>query len=1589
MIGQTIEQYKIAKTIARTAIAESFLAVHVETGDKYVLKAVNRKLLGIKGFKDRLIADAGRIIQFDHPNVIPLENILESEGGIYTVHQFVEGQSLDRVLQNTAVFPLENLEEITRTALAGIDYAKSQGYVHHFLQPKKLIITGLGEARILDFGNELQIAKEKYRKKDKLVKPAHYFAPERFNKPGLSDIRISIYAVGVIMFEMATGKKPYTEKTYDALAALAAQGSVPDPRRLDPEIGDGLAEVIMQACAVDPGQRFQNVGEFRQAFDSAISMAGRESMLDWDPGVGEAADESYEFGYRDVSGLGGAAAGSGPQQVDLVPDHAFHDSIKTPTPFDNGVKNGVDMAPALEEEVFEHDDKPSDDGFGLGGAEANPDLVSAHEFADDSPTGGGFDFGTPDVMAERDESGFDFGTPEPASDDPNSGFAFGTPDAGTAGDGFAFGTPEPAAAAPEGGFDFGTPEPAADAAGNGFDFGAPEPAADAGAGFDFGAPEPAADAGAGFDFGAPEPAADSPDGFDFGTPDGGADDFGFGGSASGAADGFDFGSSETEGGDDFGFGDAGAGDGFDFGGDANKAEGGLDFGDAGGSDSSAGPAEGEDLFNFGAPETGSADAGGMDDFNFGQPDTESAEDFGFGLGGGDFDFSGGDLDATASAMGNQDGEHSFDTAPDLSGGAPTAGSPAGFDFGSAETPAASDNDGFNFGSTEPPAGADPFGDMGSNDTFGFGDDPSSNNDVFGSLEGDPSADDPFGFGGGQDAPNSSNTFGFGDEPPGGDGFNFGDDPASAGADPFSFGDKPASTGGDPFSFGDEAPQGDAGFGSGDDPSSSPADAFSFGDDDTGGDGFNLEAAPSGDDSFGLGGSENAGMSPAADGFGAPPAAGDSFGFDEGAGADPMAQTFTSEDGNFSFEAVDEETSPSPDAADMQLPGQLPETDAGRGLAESIAGLESEEPAPKVKKPKAQSAKKKKKSQKRRVVRKFDKKILALTGALAALVIFSIYYVFTSRQAGARYKAVEAEVQVLVDEGDFDSALARIDAFLPQTSGSNKKRLNSLRITIEDNRKEVENQVANLIERAKKMESEGRVVEDGKNDALGQYVKVLSMYAGHPEATENITRIKADMMTRVDEMLTARRDLEALGLLGALSTADRGDRQINKKFRDLKERLNTERSSGLQSEIDADYAAGRYKAIVPKLLELKQIDAKSKYVQNMSRMLVNGFEERGRTMISRREFESAEEQYTLALRLDKNNQTIQQGLQELTESKLTFAINQKKKELERAVRSKNFVKQYVLAMELSGLEPGNESANSALNNVHEHINDLNNQAEEERRRGQFKKTADIYKKIYDINGSEQARSEWMKYAQWAPPERMAYIPKSNFLYGNRAAATSSPVRKVFISSFFIDQYEVTNKEFKEFVDANPPWQPGRIPPDMHDGRYLKHWVNGAPKATDLERPVTYVSWHAAKAFAEWKGKRLPTEAEWEKAARGGTEGQNHWWGEFSDAKMAVYEFYREKKPAPVGSFPANKFELYEITGNVNEWVADTYDPQFYSRASDQNPVNDAAGDQRVFRGGSYKSRGRDIAVYLRNKEDPRTCHSTIGFRCAKDASSDEP
>ena len=245
-------------------------------------------------------------------------------------------------------------------------------------------------------------------------------------------------------------------------------------------------------------------------------------------------------------------------------------------------------------------------------------------------------------------------------------------------------------------------------------------------------------------------------------------------------------------------------------------------------------------------------------------------------------------------------------------------------------------------------------------------------------------------------------------------------------------------------------------------------------------------------------------------------------------------------------------------------------------------------------------------------------------------------------------------------------------------------------------------------------------------------------------------------------------------------------------------------------------------------------------------------------------------------------------------------------------------------------------------------------------------------------------------------RMALIPAGEFLMGSdKGKADERPVHNVYLRDFYMDKYEVTNALYRVFLNANPQWRKGRIAPEYSDGRYLYNWDGDNYPLGESDHPVTHVSWYAAKAYALWAEKRLPTESQWEKAARGGLAGKKYPWGDDISHRNANYtgteRWDQWDKTAPVGSFLPNGYGLYDMAGNVAEWCSNSYDRTAYEKALHRSPRPAMLPGQLIrfaVRGGSWQGNPiyaastppSSLCVAHRECYLPKSCLGNVGFRC---------
>lgn len=238
--------------------------------------------------------------------------------------------------------------------------------------------------------------------------------------------------------------------------------------------------------------------------------------------------------------------------------------------------------------------------------------------------------------------------------------------------------------------------------------------------------------------------------------------------------------------------------------------------------------------------------------------------------------------------------------------------------------------------------------------------------------------------------------------------------------------------------------------------------------------------------------------------------------------------------------------------------------------------------------------------------------------------------------------------------------------------------------------------------------------------------------------------------------------------------------------------------------------------------------------------------------------------------------------------------------------------------------------------------------------------------------------------------LVFVPEGIFLMGSTSADSFAnddefPQHEVFLDGYWIDKTEVTNAMYASFLNEMGNQSEGGETWLENSSHVHIVQTNGEwqPHSGYTDHPVVEVSWYGAVAYCEWAGRRLPTEAEWEKASRGTDAGRYPWGNADPICNLANYRGCRGDTE-PAGSYPdgASPYGVLDMAGNVWEWVVDKYDEGYYKISSDSNPTGTASGDYHVLRGGSWQNYPAPLRSAYRTRLNPDNAWLDLGFRCAR-------
>ena len=222
--------------------------------------------------------------------------------------------------------------------------------------------------------------------------------------------------------------------------------------------------------------------------------------------------------------------------------------------------------------------------------------------------------------------------------------------------------------------------------------------------------------------------------------------------------------------------------------------------------------------------------------------------------------------------------------------------------------------------------------------------------------------------------------------------------------------------------------------------------------------------------------------------------------------------------------------------------------------------------------------------------------------------------------------------------------------------------------------------------------------------------------------------------------------------------------------------------------------------------------------------------------------------------------------------------------------------------------------------------------------------------------------------------MAMVPAGEFIMGSQeGAADEQPAHRVYVDTFLMDKYEVSVGQYAKYLEATSL----DAPPDWNIMNQPQH----------QKRPVVNIDWADAAMYCKWAGKRLPTEAEWEKAARG-TDGRTYPWGNELPTRLHAnfgkMEWNNHAALVPVGKLEDGKspYGIYDMAGNVWEWVNDWYEQDYYKNSPSQNPTGPSSAQLKVLRGGSWSDNMDNLRSANPYIYEPMSQYHNVGFRCAK-------
>src|SRR5215470_7344704 len=277
MVGNTIGNYKILAQIGEGGMGAVYRGVDLMLEREVAIKALRPELARQPHIVERFRAEAVTLAKLNHPNIATLHSFFRQGDDFFMVMEFVRGEALDSVLRRSGGMPVERGVPTFCQALEGIDHAHRLGIIHRDIKPANMMLTETGSIKVMDFGIARVLGTARMTRQGNIIGTIEYMSPEQVRSQE-TDARSDIYSLGILLYEMLTGRVPFTHNSEYELMRSQIEDAPTPPRDFAPHIPLPVEEAIMRSLAKKAEARFQSAGEFRKALLASIPAITTSSL---------------------------------------------------------------------------------------------------------------------------------------------------------------------------------------------------------------------------------------------------------------------------------------------------------------------------------------------------------------------------------------------------------------------------------------------------------------------------------------------------------------------------------------------------------------------------------------------------------------------------------------------------------------------------------------------------------------------------------------------------------------------------------------------------------------------------------------------------------------------------------------------------------------------------------------------------------------------------------------------------------------------------------------------------------------------------------------------------------------------------------------------------------------------------------------------------------------------------------------------------------------------------------------------------------------------------------------------------------------